>query len=76
MEGTHFLKNRRQELGLSQLDLFLELKLRGVSLSQTSISKWERGKYLPQFDETQLEALADVLGWELDQLKDALDGSK
>ena len=76
MEGTHFLKNRRLELGLSQFDLSLRLKTRGVNLAQTSISKWERGKYLPQFDETQLEALADVLDWELDQLRDALDSSQ
>ena len=75
MEGTHFLKNRRQELGLSQLDLFLELKLRGVSLSQTSISKWERGQYTPQLDEAALEALADALRWELDQLVTALNSS-
>ena len=75
MEGTHFLKKRRQELGLSQLDLSLELVVLGVSLSQTTISKWERGQWLPRLDETQLEALADVLGWELDQLRNALNSS-
>ena len=76
MEGTHFLRERRQELGLSQFDLSLRLKSRGVNLSQKAISKWERGVRPPQLDESELAALADALLWELEQLREALDSSK
>ncbi len=75
MDEQHFLRERRQELGLSQFDVSLRLKTRGVSLNQATISKWERGQYTPQLDEAELEALADALRWELDQLVAALERS-
>jgi transcriptional regulator with XRE-family HTH domain len=72
MGQQHFLRERRQELGLSQFDLSLRLKSRGVSLNQATIAKWERGMKLPQLDKTELEALADALRWDLEQLMIAL----
>ena len=75
MEELHFLRKRRQELGLSQNDLALRLKSRGVQLSRKAISAWERGERYPQLDEDILEALADALRWDLDQLMNALNES-
>ena len=71
MEDVHFLLKRRQELGLSQVDLSLRLKHRGVNLSRHTISAWERGLRRPQLDEAALKALAEALRWDLDQFADA-----
>ena len=75
MEELHFLRKRRQELDLSQNDLELRLKSRGVNLSRKAISAWERSERYPQLDENILEALADALRWDLDQLMSLLGGS-
>lgn len=72
LEELHFLRKRRQELGLSQSDLALRLKHRGANVSRKVISAWERGERYPQLNEIELEALADALRWELDQLMDVL----
>jgi DNA-binding XRE family transcriptional regulator len=69
MSKEHFIRQRRQELGISQADLALRLKNRGVQLSCSTISRWERGQANPQLNEADLKALADVLKWSLDQLK-------
>jgi len=71
MEETHFLRKRRNELGLSQEDLARRLKHRGVNLSRHTISDWERGLRRPQLDEAALKALAEALRWDLDQFADA-----
>jgi transcriptional regulator with XRE-family HTH domain len=76
MEDVHFLQKRRQELGLSQNDLELRLKHRGVRLSRKAISAWERGKRDPEFDGAALKALAEALRWDLETLLGVLKGSK
>jgi transcriptional regulator with XRE-family HTH domain len=73
MVEQHFLRKRRRELGLSQFDLSLRLKARGVHLNQSTISEWERRLYVPRLDETELAALADALRWDFDQLVAAIN---
>jgi transcriptional regulator with XRE-family HTH domain len=75
MEELHFLRERRKELGLSQNDLELRLKSRGVNLSRKTISAWERGQRDLELDDAALKALAESLRWDVDQLLDALTGS-
>ena len=75
MEELHFLHKRRQELGLSQNDLELRLKHRGVNLSQKAISAWERGQRNPDLDGAALKALAESLRWDVDQLVDVFHRS-
>jgi transcriptional regulator with XRE-family HTH domain len=76
MEERHFLQQRRQELGLSQNDLELRLKSRGVKLSRKDISAWERGDREPELDGAALKALAESLRWDVDQLVDAFNRSR
>jgi transcriptional regulator with XRE-family HTH domain len=76
MEERHFLQKRRQELALSQNDLELRLKHRGVKLSRKVISAWERGERDPELDQKALEALAEALRWDLETLVGALRDSK
>jgi transcriptional regulator with XRE-family HTH domain len=76
MEKSHFLRQRRQELGLSQNDLELRLKSRGIKFSRKSISAWERGERDPELDQKALEALAEAVRWDLETLVGALRGSK
>ena len=64
----HFLRQRREDLGLSQGDLALRLDARGVHLSRKVISDWERGKRRLDLEPPALEALADALRWNADQL--------
>ncbi len=75
MEELHFLHKRRQELGLSQNDLELRLKHRGVILSRKAISAWERGQRKPDLDGAALKALAESLRWDVEQLVDSFNTS-
>lgn len=68
----HFLRQRREELGLSQGDLALRLNARGLQLSRKAISEWERGKRRVQVDNHLLDALADALRWDAEQLMQAM----
>jgi transcriptional regulator with XRE-family HTH domain len=72
MEELHFLRERRQELGLSQNDLELRLKSRGINLSRKVISAWERGMRKPHLDPGELEGLADALRWDVERLADEM----
>lgn len=72
---THFLTQRRAELGLSQGDLALRLKYRGVNFSRQKISHWERGLRQPYLDEIDLAAIADALHWSRGELLAAMGGS-
>jgi len=64
----HFLRQRREELGLSQGDLALRLKARGIKLSRKAIGEWELGRRRVTLNSPVLEALADALRWNLDEL--------
>ena len=68
----HFL----QELGLTQNDLALRLEHRGVTLSRKSISAWERGQRQPHLSQSEQEALAGALRWEMATLADEMRDSK
>jgi DNA-binding XRE family transcriptional regulator len=70
--SSHFLRRRREELGISQSDLALRLMARGVRLSRAAIGKWERGTHQPKLDDSALDALADALHWSLDELIEAM----
>ena len=75
MATTHFLTQLRLQLGLSQNDLALRLKHRGVNLSRQRISYWERGLREPQLTDTDLIALADALHWSRAELHSAMEDS-
>lgn len=68
----HFLKRRRAELSISQGDLALRLKARGVPLSSKIIGQYERGIRQLPLDESMLKALADSLRWSLNELMGAI----
>ncbi|MBN1313447.1 MAG: helix-turn-helix domain-containing protein [Anaerolineae bacterium] len=68
----HFVRQRRRDLGLSQGDLALRLSARGAQLSRKAISEWERGKRRVQVDDHLLDALADALRWDIEQVKRAI----
>lgn len=57
----HALRERRRELGLQQDDLGSLL-----SVTQQSVSNWERGVRSPETD--QLPVLAEALGCRIDDL--------
>jgi transcriptional regulator with XRE-family HTH domain len=60
------LKDERERLGLSQVELEEKLKRRGVDLPQSAISKMERGERAPHPDE--LVAIAKVFGLTVDTM--------
>lgn len=72
---AHFLTQRRIQLGLSQGDLALRLKHRGVGISRQKISHWERGLRQPRLTEADLVALADALHWSRSELQAAMEAS-
>jgi hypothetical protein len=57
-------------------DLELRLKHRGISLSRRPIFAWERGQREPSLSQSELEALADALRWDLGLLVDAMRDGK
>jgi DNA-binding XRE family transcriptional regulator len=71
-DRTHFVRRRRQELGLSQNDLVLRLQNQGIKISRTTISTWECGKRNPRLDDAHLNALAAALEWNHSQLIGAM----
>ena len=64
------LAERRKELGLSQSELAEALSLRGLSVTNQAVSKWEKGATLP--NARQLLALCQVL--EIEDLRGAFSG--
>jgi len=72
---THFLRQRRRELGLSQGDLALRLQARGISLSPKAIGEYERGKRQLRLEKPVLDALADALRWSPSELANAMTAS-
>lgn len=72
IDKQNLLRQRREELGLSQGDLALRLKARGVPLSRKAISEWERGKRQVWLEKPALDALADALRWSLTDLMNAV----
>jgi transcriptional regulator with XRE-family HTH domain len=56
------MKERREELGLSQDDLAARLQSAGLNVSRASISHWEMGRYdAPLHDADFRRALATAL---------------
>lgn len=72
-DEEHFLRRRRAALGLSQGDLALRLKSRGVKLSRNAVSLWERRKRRPQLTTVDKQGLADALRWSVEELERAID---
>ena len=66
-----FLKELREEKGLSQSDLVKQFSDVYLDVSENAISRWERGKSIPDID--KLTFLADFFGVTID---DILDGEK
>lgn len=60
--SMNWLKQRRQELQLSQEDLVRQLQLEGADVSRSALSSWETGRYNPPLDDKQFrQALAAAL---------------
>lgn len=55
-----FIKQKREEKELSRLDLALQ-----IGVSESAISAWEGGRYLPS---RNMETLANALGVEVEEL--------
>ncbi len=60
------VEERRKQLGMKQKDLLTQLQIRGVDLNSSSLSKLE-GQVRSVYD-TELPALAEVLGVSVDYL--------
>lgn len=58
------LREHRQAAGLGQAEVGDKL-----DVAQPTVSRWESGKLIPPLD--QLVALADLLGFSLDELRAA-----
>lgn len=58
----NWLKERREELGLSQDGLARELQLEGIEVTRGAIGHWEKGRYEPPLNnESFRRALGKVL---------------
>ena len=71
-EGN-LLRSRRVELKLSQGDLLLRLRHRGIKVSITTIARWERRQSLCGLEHQTLEALADALHLSLSDFMKAIE---
>lgn len=49
----NWIKQRREELQLSQEDLARELQLEGVEISRSALSSWETGRYNPPLEDKE-----------------------
>lgn len=59
---THWLKERRKELRLSQEDLAAMLQLAGIDVVPSTISHWENGRYILPIDNPEFRrALSKAL---------------
>jgi transcriptional regulator with XRE-family HTH domain len=57
-----WIRQRREELGISQTDLAIRLQLLGLEITPGSISHWERGRYKPPLHDKDFRILiADAL---------------
>lgn len=57
-----WIRERREQLGITQEDLAARLQVRGHDFGRTAISHWEKGRYKPPLDNTEfVRAFADVL---------------
>ena len=75
LRNYHCLRRRRTELSLSQHDLALRLRHRGVMLSAHAISDLERGKRGLDLSQSVIVALSDALRWSIDELMVAIASS-
>lgn len=59
-----FIRQRREDAGLTQLDLVQGLALRqGRQYNKSMVGHWERGRAVPPIDDPQfVHALAEILG--------------
>jgi transcriptional regulator with XRE-family HTH domain len=73
MEFSDFLRNRRNNLGLSQQELADEISLNGYSTSKARVGHWETGRNRPplELDEFRV-ALALALNMDIAELLDEL----
>ncbi|MFE1744822.1 helix-turn-helix transcriptional regulator [Coleofasciculus sp. H7-2] len=59
------LRQRREELGLTQRDIALAL-----GKTDQTISNWETGMYEPKLTPREIKALCRLLKWTLEELPD------
>ncbi|MBD1896594.1 helix-turn-helix domain-containing protein [Trichocoleus sp. DQ-A3] len=59
------LRQRREELGLTQRDIALAL-----GKTDQTISNWETGMYEPKLTPREMKALCRLLKWTLEELPD------
>lgn len=70
--GT-FLKKRRVERHLDQVDLSRRLSEKGIPVHNSTISRWEHNKRLPNVDQREaLLVIGDVLGMSVDDKNNLL----
>ena len=57
-----WLKNRREQIGITQDELSTQLELEGFAVTRATISHWETGKAEPDFNNPRFRAaLANAL---------------
>lgn len=59
MEIAQLIRQRREELGLSQLEVLFRMAEKGLKRTPPTYQAWESGKQAPRADE--LRALAEAL---------------
>ena len=65
------LKQRREELNVTQRQIALEL-----DVTVTTVQNWEAGRHIPKLYPKQMKALCEVLKFTLEDLADWQDGEK
>ena len=69
------LRNKRRSKGLSQEDIIEQLKNRGITCSQGTISMWEKGEQCPDSIE-KLRAIAAIYEINLEKLRSYFSNDK
>ena len=65
----NWLRQRREQLHLSQEDVISKLQLLGINVSRSSLSNWENNKFNPPLEDTEFRnALAQVLMLSMSEL--------
>lgn len=65
----NWLRQRREQLHLSQEDVISKLQLQGINVSRSSLSNWENQKFNPPLEETEFRnAIAQVLSMSVSEL--------
>lgn len=73
MKIGEFIRQRRNELEISQDELVARLNLRGIAITKGGVGFWERGRNLPPIEDVDFrEALALSLEVDVNELMESI----